>query len=72
MSQKTYEVSFNKFFGSIRTAIMKTGNPEILYEFAAMTEHQAIIQIKEWIREQKEIEDAEKALEPPTEKTLND
>lgn len=72
MSQKTYEVSFNKFFGSVRTCIMKTGNPEVLYEFAAMTEHQAIIQIKEWIREQKEIEDAEKALEPPAETKTNE
>jgi hypothetical protein len=68
MSQKTYEVSFNNFFGSTRTCIMKTGDPEVLYEFVAMTQHQAIIQIKEWIREQKELqdeEDAKKALETP-------
>jgi len=55
MTQKTYEVSFNDFFGSVRTCIMRTGNPEVLYEFIEYSRHQAIIRIQDWIEQQKEL-----------------
>ena len=63
--QKTYEVSFNPFLGGVRTCIMKTGNPEVLYEFVELSQHIAIIRIKEWIRQEKEIQEMEKNNEKP-------
>lgn len=64
--QKTYEVSFNPFLNGVRTCIMKTGNPEVLYEFVELSQHIAIIRIKEWIRQEKEIqEESEKNNDNP-------
>lgn len=66
MTQKTYEVSFNNFFGSVRTCIMKTGDPEVLYEFIEYSRHQAIIRINEWIRQRKELEEANDKISSET------
>jgi len=34
---------------------MRTGNPEVLYEFIEYSRHQAIIRIQDWIEQQKEL-----------------
>lgn len=54
MSEPKWEVSFKPFLNSIRTQISVKDTSELCYEFIDMSEHQAIITVKEWVRFEKE------------------
>lgn len=54
MSAPKWQVSFKPFKNSILTQILIKETGDIVYEFIDMSEHQALITVKDWVRQQKD------------------